>query len=158
MAVVTAERAHRRNSQQGARALDPDVAAAVDDHLVDRRVAEPSLETSERRAFGDDVDHAALRNEMSNDFGSRAIKRPASTAAGNGRVEANLRDHRHTERVLDIGRRQCPARLVDQHDSGWTDIEVLSPTYGDEARTGDQQRVLRRRRAAVAAEIRCRRR
>ena len=45
----------------------------------------------ERRAFGDDIDHAALRNEMSNDFGSRAIKRPASTAratAGSRRTSA----------------------------------------------------------------------
>ena len=86
--------------------LDPHVAAAVDDDLVDRRVAEPPLEATKWRSFGDHVDHAARRSEMISDFGNRAISSPASTAratAGSSRTSAATGD---AEGVFDIARGQ----------------------------------------------------
>ena len=124
IAVATAVAAHRRHTQQSSGALDPHVAGAVDDDLVDRRIVEPSLEATQRRAFGDDVDHAALRNEMISDRGSRAISSPASTAratAGSSRTSATTG---HAERAFDVGRRQGPAGFVDQHDACRTNRRV----------------------------------
>src|SRR6185436_13428993 len=81
--------AHRADLPKRSFAFDPHVAASVDDDLVDRRIVEPSLEPTERCAFGNDIDHAARRNDMINDRGSLATRRPESTAratAGSSRV------------------------------------------------------------------------
>ena len=144
MAVVTAGAAHRRDAHQRAGALDPHIAAAVDDHLVDRRIAEPSLEPTQRRAFGDHVDHAAPRNEMINDFGRRAISKPASTAratAGSRRTSATTGTPSACSTSLDVNAR--PGSSTSTIPVGRI-VEVLSPADRDEAGAGDQQGVLRR--------------
>jgi hypothetical protein len=52
-----------------------------------------------------------------------------------------LGDDRDAKGVFDIACRECSPRLVDQHDAGGTNAELLGAPEGDEARPCDQQRV-----------------
>ena len=158
MAVVTAALLIVATRSRVPVALDPHVAATIDDHLVDRRIAEPSLEASQRRTLGDHVDHAALRNETMSDLGNLASNSPASTAratAGSRRTSATTGTPSACSTSRDVSAR--PGSSTSTMPVGRM-LELLRPADRDEARTNDQERLLGRLAQCRRLGSRCRRR
>ena len=99
--------------------LDPDLARAVDHDLRDRVVGEQALERSVaedvvgdlvREPFPVVAGDARLAREMAADVGDDAIAHADEVDRLAGELRAELADHEHVDRVLEVGERLLGGR------------------------------------------------
>ena len=134
---------------EAALALDPDLARPVDHDLRDRVVGEQPLE----RPVAEDVvgdlvreplavvaRDAGLAGEVPADVGDDAVAHADRVDRLAGELRAELADHEHVDRVLEVGerllgRRRATAGLVVTRRS-WSSMLLLPPQaeQGSDAR------------------------